>query len=310
MRASTRVPAQNMLKAFQHINIQPERAMPVIAWNTIETPRLITRSATVLTRSFDFLANNTCLLKEPIIVGALHIMVNETARLLTSSSSTEEKAMIFYPKTLEKRLIPFARSYLSSNNISYNLKIRISNPNEPFIRFYEGPPFSTDYFGLQYHSNVVESALDPSIIKFDENMSEYVVHFAQHIVNDLVRALYTTYPPNDDAYNKQLEVVKLIFSKTALSDRDAENLLTRTLNFALYGSEYSIEIESKIDRLQKDKDVVSKCLKMISSDIRRHGREYGYAFTRAFVPNHDDFTINTSFSQIILNRVNSDRGKQ
>lgn len=309
MRAVKRVPAQNMLRAFQHINTAPEAAIPVIAWNITKTTRLIERSSDVLNKTFDVLASNTDLLKKPIIVGALHIMVNETARLLTSTSSTEEKAMMFYPKSLDERLLPFARSYLGYNRTSYLLKTKISDPNEPFIRFYEGPPLSTTFFGEQDYRHIVECALDPKIIKFDENLSEYVVHFRQQIVNELVRGSFTIYPPNLSFFNEQLRIIELMFSKTNLSAKESQQLLRGALNSVLYGAEDYEFVDRTINDLQRDKEVVSQSLRMISRDIRRHGRNYGFAFQRSFVPSDADFTINTSFCRMVLGKVSSDRCK-
>ena len=309
MRAAKRIPAQNMLKAFQHINTEPENSVSVIAWNLTKTPTLIGRSSVILTKTFDTLARNTDLLKKPIVLGALQIIVNEAAVLLTNSVPTVEKTQIFYPKLFDYSLLPFAEKYFRRNRISLSIRKTISNPNELYVRFYKGAPFSTDFFGLQYHSDVVEAALDTSVVKFDENMSEYVVHFAQHIVNDLIRGSFVTYPPNLAYFNEQLRIIELMFSKTALSAEESQKLLRGALNAALYGCEDYTHVEETLELMQKDKVEVSKGLKLISRDIKKHGKKYGFGVTESFVPNATDFVIHTSFKDRVLNNVRSDRGK-
>jgi hypothetical protein len=303
------IPTKNIIVAFQHIRSIPEIAIPTIAWNITTMPHLLERGAAVLTDTLDILSRSVALLKKPIILGALQVIVNESAVLLTDSISTIEKKQLFYPRSFNAGLIPFAEKYFRHNKISLSIRETLSNPNEMYVRFYKKTPVSTDYFGKYWHKEIVESALDPKVVKFEEPMSDYVMFYRFRILNDLVRGSFVTYPSNLAYFNEQLRIIELMFSKTALSAEESQNLLRGALNAALYGCEDYAHVEETIELVQKEKDEVSKGLKRISKDIELHGKKYGFALPQSFVPNATDFVIHTSFKDRVLSNVRSERGQ-
>lgn len=80
----------------------------------------------------------------------------------------------------------------------------------------------------------------------------------------------------------------------------------------LYGCENYAHVEETINRVREEKDSVSKSLKEISGDIRRHEKEYGFSLPNDFVPKPDYFTIillHISFRDRALNSVRSGNEK-
>lgn len=304
---SVAMPAQKMMNAYQEIIYTPESALPVIAWNITETSRLIEGSSDILIKTIDKIADNVFLLERPVIQGALQIMLNETTRLLTETRYTKEKEEVFYPKSLEEHLIQFAESYFRYNPLCRSIRKKLSDPNTP-VRFYERLDMYTWAFKM-HHDDVWDFALDRSMPRFPDEVTHYVKHQRFIILMDLLRRTYESYPPNITFFNDEMRVIELMFGKTSLSARKSQKLVRGALNSLLYGCEDYAHVEETIDRLQKDSGVVSEYLKLISGDIRRHEREYGFALPSSFVPDPAYFTIHTSFRDKVLNNLRASREK-
>jgi hypothetical protein len=301
--------ANNIEKAFGYINTDPNNSIPSVACNIMDTLRLTEGTSKYLTGTFKHIADNIELLKSPIVLGSLQVLTNETGRLLTTTGYLEGRDAIFYPKSLERSLIPFVERYFKHNFVSSSLKSRLSNPNQLSVTLYEKTPVSTQYFGKYWHSEIIENTLDPKVVKFEEPMSNYVLVYRFRILRDLVRGSFVTYPPSLAYFNEQLRIIELMFSKTALSAEESQKLLRGALNAVLYGCEDYAHVEETIELVQKDKGKVSKGLKRIIKDIELHGKKHGFAFPQTFVPNSEYFVIHTSFRDKVLNNVSSDCGQ-